>query len=271
LGLIPALERRNTETTMRRFAEAVRNGVDVGRLVELAEYPSGEMTRPSIPAPVSHADGAPVRVAVASDDAFCFQYHGNWELLRKMGAEVVTTSPMRDDSLPDGIDLLILPGGYPEEFAGLLSENAGYLDSVRKFADHGLIYAECGGMMYLTRSIEYHGGRHAMAGLIDADAVMTERLQRFGYVEAAALVDNALFERGESVRAHEFHYSRLDGASPEIFSVRRVSRRGDEWTDGHALRGQDGAFHLLATYLHIDFYSCPRAAERLLKLAARDR
>lgn len=263
LGLIPAQERRDTEERLERMTAVLRKSVDLERLVSLAEPPAGDVAPPTLPPPVKRGDGGPVRVAIAADDAFCFRYYDNEELLAALGAEIVRTSPLADGALPDDIDLLILPGGYPEEFAGHLSGNGSYLQSVRAFSRRGAIYAECGGMLYLAREMTCEGGRHGMAGLIDADAVMTDRLQRFGYVEATALSDNLLFRKGETVRAHEFHYSKLSevpGKEPGAFSVRRVSRRGEAWRDGYA--ANDG--RLLATYLHIHFYSCPEAVARML-------
>jgi cobyrinic acid a,c-diamide synthase len=266
LGLIPADERQSTEETLTRFAREIKQNVDIERLIGLAELPSGIMRRPDIPEAVKKKDGAPVRVAVASDDAFCFQYHENLELLERLGAEVIPTSPMADRAVPEDADALILPGGYPEEFADELSGNAEYIGSVRKFLDRGRggkIYAECGGMMYLARSVEYRGIKRAMAGILNADAIMTGKLHRFGYVEGTALRENIFFKEGETVRAHEFHYSSMEGEAPEAFSVRRASRAGGEWTDGYIRKDR-----LLATYMHINFYSCVSSAQRFLLLSA---
>jgi cobyrinic acid a,c-diamide synthase len=253
LGLIPAGERRNTEETIERFVKEIKAHVDIGRVAGRAGFPSGALRDVDIPEAAKKPDGSPVRVAVADDDAFCFHYHENWELFEKMGAEITRTSPIADSSLPDA-DVLVLPGGYPEEFSDELSRNTSYLDSVREFSKKGRIYAECGGMMYLTR---------AAVGVIDAEVRMTGGLRRFGYVTGTALRDNMLFRRGESVRAHEFHYSDIEGKPPEAFRVRRASGRGGEWTDGYV-----SGDRLLATYLHINFYSCPGSAARLLSIAA---
>jgi cobyrinic acid a,c-diamide synthase len=269
LGLIPAGERRkgqgsqSAEETLPRFVSEIRSHVDVAGLIDMAETPSGKWRSPELPEPVKKADGSAVRVAIASDDAFCFHYHENWELLERLGAELIPTRPMTDRSVPEEADALILPGGYPEEFAGELAENREYIASVREFARRGVIYAECGGMMYLARGVEFGGVRSEMAGVIEAEARMTGKLHRFGYVEGTAIKDNIMFKRGETVKAHEFHYSSMDGKPAEAFSVRRASRRGEEWADGY-IRA-DG---LLATYLHINFYSCPGAARRFLKRAA---
>ena len=104
-----------------------------------------------------------------------------------------------------------------------------------------------------------------MAGVIDAEVKMTNRLARFGYVEAEAIRDNLITRMGETLRAHEFHYSKLEGAIPDTFSVRKSSRPFETWPDGFTRH--DGK--LLATYLHINFWSCPEAAARMLTRAAR--
>jgi cobyrinic acid a,c-diamide synthase len=265
LGLIPALERRETGEILDSLASLVEESVNIKEIVSRARVPKGRYLEPDIltrlPLP---REGRPSRVAVARDNAFCFHYAENWELLRALGCEVLFTSPLCDDSIPPLTDLLILPGGYPEEFADSLSENAGYIESVREFAHRGRIYAECGGMMYLTRGIEYNGRRVPMAGIIDAEAFMTTALRRFGYVEASVSRDNIMFRRGERFKAHEFHYSETRGAVSDVFSVRRASRENDVWTDGFTDRE---ATNLLATYMHINFWSCPDAARRVVKFA----
>jgi cobyrinic acid a,c-diamide synthase len=263
LGLIPAQERGGSEGTLDCFVREVVSGVDLDRLVALAEVPRCEFREPDVGGSIKKKDGSPVCMAVASDDAFCFRYHENWELFEKLGARMVRTSPLRDRSIPEGTDILILPGGYPEEFAETLSMNGEYLESVRRFSKKGLIYAECGGMMYLARGIEYRGERREMAGVIDADARMTGKLGHFGYVEGAALKDSVILMEGEFVRAHEFHYSAMYGRSPEAFKVRKADGSGVEWVDGYISNG-----NVLATYLHLNFYSSPRSARRLMSLAA---
>ena len=264
LGLIPAQERESSERTLDCFAREAVSGVDLDRLGALAEVPRCESHEPDIGGTIKKKDGSPVCMAVASDDAFCFQYQENWELFEKLGARMVRTSPMRDSSIPEGADILILPGGYPEEFAETLSMNGEYRESVRRFSKKGLIYAECGGMMYLARGIEHRGERRDMAGVIDAEARMTGKLGHFGYVEGTALKDSVILMKGESVRAHEFHYSAMSGRPPDAFKVKKANGSGEEWADGYILSNGN----VLATYLHLNFYSSPRSARRLLSLAA---
>ena len=258
LGLVPAGERSAAEEGVGRFAAHLREHVDLERVAKIAGRPSGIYREPELPEPVSLAGGARPRVALAQDSAFCFNYIENTELLQKLGAEVVKTSPLSDRAIPEGADLLMLPGGYPEEFGEELSANTLYMNSVREFAKSGAVYAESGGMLYLSEEIEQRGANHRMTGLLNARGVMTGKLQRFGYVLADVMKDNLMFGRGERVRAHEFHHSRLDGYKPDVFRIERASGRGEGWVDGHA----DAM--LLATYLHINFYSCPHALKRAL-------
>jgi cobyrinic acid a,c-diamide synthase len=264
LGLVPAYERNATSATIENFTRALREHLDVDALLRIASEPSGDYIEPDVPPPVKKPNGSPPRVAIADDDAFCFHYRENWTLLERMGAEIAMMSPLRDGGVPHSADLVILPGGYPEEFGAELSGNAKFMASLRDFAQTGCIYAECGGMMYLCRSMEYHEKKSAMAGLIDADAVMTGRLSQFGYVEGRALSDNLIARAGDAIRAHEFHYSKLEGEPPCAFEVRKFTRPDERWTDGYAMR--DG--RLLATYLHINFYSRPEMARTMLSRAA---
>lgn len=265
LGLIPALERESSAETIERYTDALTKHVDLERIVSRAAIPEGPFVEPRMPEKVATSDGKSVRVAIANDDAFCFHYTENRDVLEKLGAELCDTSPLSDASLPQETDLLVLPGGYPEEFLEELEGNVDYRASVTRHVRRGAIYAECGGMLYLTKSIEHKNRRGRMVGLIAANAVMTPKLQRFGYVTAEALEDNLLFSRGEALRAHEFHYSAIENLAPHAFRVRRASGAKGEWIDGYA---GTGGTSLLATYLHLNFYSCPGAVQKMLARAA---
>jgi cobyrinic acid a,c-diamide synthase len=265
LGLVPASEHKSSAAAIGGYARALSEHLDTDALLAIAREPSGKYIEPNIPRAVRKADGSPVRVVIADDDAFSFHYRENWRLLERLGAEIETVSPINGSGIPNDADLLILPGGYPEEFSAELSDNAGFMESASAFARKGCVYAECGGMLYLSRSLSYRGEERAMAGVIAADVKMTGRLSRFGYVEGTALRDNLIARAGESVRAHEFHYSALEGAEPNAYSVKKFSRPAETWTDGYVL--EDG--RVLASYLHINFYSRPESAARMLKRAAR--
>lgn len=268
LGLIPALERTKTKETLAHFTTLVHAGIDLAKLAGLAETPKGDYVSPEVHR-FSHApaatDTSPLRIAIAYDDAFCFLYEQNCRLLRDLGADIRFVSPLRDDALPADVDALLLPGGYPEEFGEPLAANENFIASVRDFAHRHPIYAECGGMLYLTRAVEHRGVAHSGVGILPGTTVVADRLQRFGYVVACALRDNLFFTQGERVRAHEFHYSRIEHAEPEAFSVCRVSRQNETWRDGFV--GSNGQ-RILATYLHLNFYACPQALKRFLEAVA---
>jgi cobyrinic acid a,c-diamide synthase len=263
LGLIPAAEHQSSLKTVETYANALREHLDTDKLLAIARTPSGDYLEPDIPPPAIKPDGSPVKVSVADDDAFCFHYRENWKLFEILGAEVSMFSPLRGEATQDA-DLLILPGGYPEEFLDALSDGTDFLASARDFVKTGCVYAECGGMLCLARNMEYRGTKRDMAGVLDAEVKMTDRLAHFGYVDAEAMRDNLMTRAGETLRAHEFHYSKLEGERPDTFSVRKSSRPAVTWTDGFTRC--DG--RLLATYLHINFWSCPEAAARMLTLAA---
>ncbi|WP_437307360.1 cobyrinate a,c-diamide synthase [Sorangium sp. So ce388] len=150
------------------------------------------------------------RLGVAFDEAFHFYYADNLRRLEAAGAELVRFSPIRDARLPD-VDGLYLGGGYPEAHAERLAENAALRAEIRAFAERGgPIYAECGGLMYLTEAIRTLDGRaHPMVGLVPAEAVMCEKLQALGYVEVETQARTILGGAGLRFRGHQFRYSEL--------------------------------------------------------------
>jgi cobyrinic acid a,c-diamide synthase len=136
------------------------------------------------------------------DEAFCFYYPENLEVLREFGAEIVPFSPLRD-SLPD-VDAYYLGGGYPELYSEQLAENASLREALAVTIQRGSpFYAECGGLLYCLEQLE---GRD-MLGVFKGSAKLTKRLQAVGYVEAVSVRDCLLFRKGERFRGHEFHYS----------------------------------------------------------------
>jgi cobyrinic acid a,c-diamide synthase len=189
-----------------------------------------------------------VRIGVAQDEAFCFYYHDNLRELERLGAELIYFSPLRDD-LPD-VDGLYIGGGYPELHVAEL-EAAAARTQIKKASEGGMpIYGECGGLMYLSRSMISEEGTFRMAGALPADTVMSGRLQALGYVEAEVTGENPVVEKGKTIRGHEFHYSRLECDPDASFAYRL--RRGKGIADG-----RDGLVeqNTLASYLHAHFYS----------------
>lgn len=210
-------------------------------------------------------DGPRPTIAYARDEAFSFYYGENLDLLRRAGAEVVPFSPLRDAALPPGTAALYLGGGYPELHAARLAANAPMLATIRAVLAAGLpCYAECGGLMYLTAGLtDRAGAEHALVGALPGRAVMRAQRSHLGYATIRALVDTPLLRAGETLRGHEFHYSTWENMPADLpHAYAAQSRRGGaERLEGYA-RG-----NLLASYVHLHFWSEPALAGRFVDVA----
>jgi len=261
LGLLPAVERSGLSDFIGRLA-AVGRQLDLGGLLRVAESAPAppRAQRPVFPPRPAEET---VRLGVARDAAFHFYYQDSLDLLGALGAALVEVSPL-GGGLPPDLDALYLGGGFPEMFARELAANGGFMAALRRLRAGGLpVYAECGGLMYLSRSLTGTDGTvHPMAGVLPGDTVMGTRRAALGYVAATALTDNLLVPAGTVLAGHEFHYSsyRSNGDAHPAFSL-----RGAGGTEG---RG-DGVVRpgLLASYVHLHFVGCPDAARRLLAAA----
>lgn len=194
LGLVMSIEQYDDQRYLR-LSSAIRETVDLGRIEALA-YSCTTLPE-AVSQPVMKNHGRTVRIGVAQDRAFCFYYPDNLELLEAAGAEVVLFSPLSDQVLPD-VDLLYLGGGYPELHGETLAKNLTMREAIRSFAERGgPIYAECGGLMYLTESIrDFDGRSHRMVGIFPAEAVMekhrlTVGIERWNVRDAAFLAKSA--------------------------------------------------------------------------------
>lgn len=216
LGLAMAAE----TGMMARFGAVVEETCDLPGLIDLAR------SAPPLPAP-AEAPARPesgVRIGVANDAAFCFYYADNIDRLVRAGAEPIFFSPMTD-RLPD-VDALYLGGGYPELHAEALSSSR-CREDLRRAADDGMpVYAECGGLIYLTERLATDEGDYPMAGVLPAAAEMTGRIQALGYVEARVAGTAPVLAPGSVFRGHEYHYSRLDCARDARFALELLRGRG---------------------------------------------
>lgn len=255
LGLVLPGEVQSLREKMNSLAAVVEKNIDMDALIELAHSaPPVSYDVPDMPEITGHP-----RIGLASDDAFCFTYADNIDLLREMGAEIVEFSPINDERLPKGLDGIILSGGYPELHAKALSSNVKMMSDIREAIENGMpCIAECGGFMYLNRSLQDQDGKpHPMVGLLDGDCIKTDRLVHFGYISISAKEDQLILPAGGAVKGHEFHYwSCSDNGSGCIAS--RVSR--DEKYDC-AVSGPD----IYAGYPHLYFFSNTEVPARFVR------
>lgn len=244
LGLVTPSEFDEIETLGIRLSDIAEEYLDIERLAAIAnDAPSLTITRK-----IEEQD-VPVttRVGYFSDPVFTFYYPENLEALSENGAELVPVSSLKDTELPD-VDALYIGGGFPETHAGLLAGNLTMLESVRKAAENGLpIYAECGGLMYLSKSVFWEGTRYRMASVFPHELVMHDRPFGHGYTRTKIDRDNPFFECGIEIKGHEFHYSGPEGVVGQEEGCMKVER-------GVGLgNGRDGLTYknTLACYTHI--------------------
>ncbi|MHC1579756.1 MAG: cobyrinate a,c-diamide synthase [Candidatus Alkanophagales archaeon] len=262
LGLLTALE---NAVDLRRVADFVEEHVAVGRVVELAEMAPPLPPLRSSPGGVRSSRAAPagggVRLAVAYDNAFNFYYQDSLDVLRGLGCRILFFSPMRDAALPE-CDGLYLGGGYPEVFAAELSRNKSMLRSVRRAAEDEMpVYAECGGLIYLSRAFEFEGGgRFEFVGFLPCDVRMRRR--HIGYT-VNQIISKTILGDGGILRGHEFHYTECEVSDDVRFAYKMlrgsgIVSRGGENYDGIV----QGA--TLAAYTHLHFAACRKAAENFV-------
>ncbi|MCL1979212.1 MAG: hydrogenobyrinic acid a,c-diamide synthase (glutamine-hydrolyzing) [Methanomassiliicoccaceae archaeon] len=256
LGLVPAAENFDMKR-YERISEHVERCVDIDMLVKIAGSapPFGRKYEKEPPGK------SRVRIGVARDRAFNFYYVHNIESMAEAGAEIVPFSPI-DDDLPD-VDGLYLGGGYPELFSAGLERNIGMRAAVKKASDDGMpIYAECGGMMYLSKNIsDMEGKRYEMCGIFGSESRMRNSERVLGYVQMTSNTDSILCEKGWTVRGHEFHYSATAPAGQERYAFELSLGKGIE-------KGKDGmmAGNTVAGYTHIHFASNPKIPRRYVDL-----
>jgi len=252
LGLFTAGEDLLPDSSLALLAEIAEGHINLERVLEsAAPFAALSKAEPSAPT------GSCVRVGVARDRAFCFYYEDNLDALRAAGAEILEFSPLQDASLPARLDALYFGGGYPELYSGQVSANREMIAAVRKFADEGgVIYAECGGLMYLANKIVTRDNEaFSMAGILPFEVQMTDRLVNFGYAEVCLARDCFWGAAGARARGHSFHCSTITESAP-VDQTYRVSYTLSE-------REEAEGFHIknvLASYIHLHFLSCPGLA-----------
>ncbi len=267
LGLVPAIEgikRSNQFKPQLELIESIiEDSVDVDKIVEIA---SRAGTLPDL-SPVRfksehtrQSRGKRVRIGIAYDEAFNFYYHDLFDLLALNNVDVTFFSPLRDKMLPD-VNGIYIGGGYPELFAKELTRNRSIRAAIAARAAEGMpVFAECGGLMYLTESLTYKGKRSRMVGVIPASAKMVDK-RVIGYVVGQTIRDTILGPHGTHFRGHEFHYSDVQGLADTLQFAFKL-KKGIGIADGY-----DGIqlCKTLASYTHVHPLSYPRLTTYLAR------
>ena len=268
LGLRTVLEGEGAEW-YAKLVQATTNTLDFLRIEQLAQgSPDWEKQIVSVNQKFSEFPVEPIQIVVAHDPAFCFYYSENVALLEQAGGGVVRFSPMKDANLPEGTDILYLGGGYPEIYAALLEQNATMRNSIAEYIRQGgVVYAECGGLLYLSRSLQSFDGKvYQMVGALPGDAVMSLTQMTLGYRELTLIQTGLLGEKGRRIRGHEFHYSHLENLGDVVYVGRITDAQGkDRGGDGITLK------NVIALYTHLHFASHPQIAETLMQTARDER
>jgi cobyrinic acid a,c-diamide synthase len=259
LGLVPRAENDALVPAIVAAREAVLANFDLDTILKIA----GEWRRggaeASAPNPRSEIKPQKSKIGVIRDRAFTFYYPENLEALQDAGAELIFIDAMRDSRLP-AVDALVIGGGFPEMFLDELQANTNLRADIRNAIENDLpVYAECGGLMYLARSITYNGRRGKMVGALPCDVEMTGKPQGHGYINAVVDGANPFFPIGAPIRGHEFHNSRVINLNSVSFAYSISRGRGiDNMCDGIVYK------NVLASYTHLHALATPEWAEAIV-------
>lgn len=257
LGLITPEEIKDINNRLERLGEITEESIHIDEIIKIAKNSEeleieNEEEKQSI-------KQEKIKIAVASDNAFCFYYKDNLELLKELGCEIEYFSPLKDKNLPKGIKGIIIGGGYPELYLKELSENKEMLREIKESIENNMpILAECGGFMYLNEAIEDEEGKaFEMVGAINGRAIKKDRLVRFGYITLTAEKDTYVLKKGEKIKAHEFHYWDCIDNGDSFRADKPTGNRN--WQCIHSYK------NLICGFPHIYFYSNKKFAENFVK------
>ena len=254
LGLVPVREQRSLQNKISKISREISDSLDIDRIIQICK------NVPSLPKAQLQKIKKPITtVAVALDSSFNFYYHDNLEALRREGARLKFFSPVADKKIP-GCDLIYIGGGFPEVLGQSLEQNATMRNLIKKHAEEEMpIYAECGGLMYLTKSIDFGKKKYKMVGLFDAETKMTKKMT-LNYTEGR-ITSNCLISTPRKFRAHEFHYSK-------IRNLPRDAKLVYDLKIGEGISGGKDAlfeYNTLASYCHLYFDSAKYATKLISK------
>jgi len=254
LGLIPVKEQMSLQNKIRKVSREISDSLDIDKIIQICKNVS------ELPKVQSKKIKKPIAtIAVALDSSFNFYYHDNLEALRREGAKLKFFSPVTDKKIP-GCDLIYIGGGFPEVLGQSLERNSIMRKMIKKHAEEGIpIYAECGGLMYLTKSISFGKKKYKMVGLFDAETQMTKKMT-LNYTEGR-ITSNCLISGPAKFRAHEFHYSKIS-------NLARDAKLVYDLKIGEGISGKKDAlseYNTLASYCHLYFDSAKYATKLVSK------
>jgi len=254
LGLIPVKEQKSLQNKIRKTSREISDSLDIDKIVQICK------NVPQLPKVQQKKFKNPTAtVAVALDSSFNFYYHDNLEALRREGAKLKFFSPVSDKKIPK-CDLIYIGGGFPEVLGQSLERNTTMRNLIKKHAEEGMpIYAECGGLMYLTKSISFGKKKYKMVGLFDAETQMTKKMT-LNYTEGR-ITSNCLVSGPAKFRAHEFHYSKIG-------NLARDAKLVYDLKIGEGISGKKDAlseYNTLASYCHLYFDSAKYATKLVSK------
>jgi len=276
LGLVTREEHSLTPERIAQLASFVEDNIDLTELLQSSKIQGLKSRVKRLnsedfgPWTLDFKSGHRVRFGVARDEAFCFYYPDNLELLEAAGAELVFFSPLHDTHLPQNLQGLYLGGGYPEVHAERLAANVTMRQEVKDVIEQGrVVYAECGGFMYLTAGIrDTNGTLFPMIDIYPTVVQMFPQLRALGYVEVE-IAKTILELPSGRVRGHEFHYSELErqdfcgGTVAPIYQVRQRANDAPR-PEGYLYK------RCLASYLHLHFGSNTAVATALVAAARQE-
>jgi cobyrinic acid a,c-diamide synthase len=243
LGLIPTNEDQDADTSISNIARIVEQSVDLDHFQSITSSASNKPKKKKKP-PIINTN---IRIAIARDTAFGFYYHDDLNAFKQSGATLVPFNALTDKSLPEA-DGLLIGGGFPETHSTLLEKNESLKDDIKNRLDSGMpAYAECGGLIYLARSLTWQGNTHQMVGVIPGDIIMHQKPIGRGYVKLNE-TDKYPWGSGakSSLNAHEFHYASLENLPTNIKFAYDVER-------GYGINGSNDGIvidNLLASFSH---------------------
>ena len=264
LGLVTSLDNPLSDEYINKLADIIEENMDLNALLDsILKIDISEKVQ-QIPGRFSgwssvRSSGVPVRIGVAMDNAFCFYYQDNLEMLENNGAQLVYFSPVKDDKLPKNLDGIYFGGGYPELFAKQLSENLNMRTQIKKASGKGMpVYGECGGFMYLCRIIyDLKGNPYPMTNCFPFTVNMFPKLKSLGYREITLDQNIITGKQGNKIRGHEFRYSDINLENQKkINTVYKVFAKAkiNKSDEGYLIN------NTLGSYIHLHFGSNPDTA-----------